>query len=318
MVLPKNIVNADGTLNDRLVMKREILYKGMNGKYVERFYLTEAESYIFKPLTNEQQFGRESWVNEHILAGFPAIFPKILDQSEGNRPELSWMILEDVGSLSHVADEAAMLAVTKLMAWWHSLPVETFVDLPVNGLKPRIEDIISEVRTGKEEWLDTLPKYGMKKAWIQSIFSLIDSFIFSKKQVLSHGDLHAGNFAFATDGRMIVLDWEHAHLNTPHWDLYHVLDLSHPLFPKQMTDGLRRRVLNLYLDEVKVEVNREAFIREYYLFSSLFSMWMLGLIKKDLQADAGIWPRERLENQLQETVRVLSQCTEALYCYEKN
>lgn len=50
-------VNADGTLNDTLVRNREILYIGTNGRHVERFYVSTSESYIFKPLTNDDQEG---------------------------------------------------------------------------------------------------------------------------------------------------------------------------------------------------------------------------------------------------------------------
>ena len=60
--------------------------------------------------------------------------------------------------------------------------------------------------------------------------------------VLSHGDLHLGNYA-AVNGQVKVLDWEHAHLNSRYWDLYHVIDLSHPIFPKEMTTNIRERLL---------------------------------------------------------------------------
>src|SRR4051812_7310168 len=97
MELPKNIVQANGTLNKRLIVKREILHKGMNGRFVERFYLTPTLSYIFKPLTNNRQLGKEVWVHEHILPLFPAIFPKIISYSISENTELNWMILEDLG-----------------------------------------------------------------------------------------------------------------------------------------------------------------------------------------------------------------------------
>jgi hypothetical protein len=34
-----NIVNADGTLNDQNILRRENIYQGVNGRFVERFFI---------------------------------------------------------------------------------------------------------------------------------------------------------------------------------------------------------------------------------------------------------------------------------------
>lgn len=54
-----NIVTVNGTLNDRYILRRENLYQGSNGRFVERFFIDETKSYIFKPLTNNTQLGKE-------------------------------------------------------------------------------------------------------------------------------------------------------------------------------------------------------------------------------------------------------------------
>lgn len=77
-MLPKNIVGRNGSLNDKEILKREIIYQGMNGKNIERFYLSPTESYVFKPLRNNDQLGKELWVNEHLLPLFPKIYPKMV------------------------------------------------------------------------------------------------------------------------------------------------------------------------------------------------------------------------------------------------
>ncbi len=311
MELPNNIVRTNGTLNDQLILKTEILYKGMNGRFVERFYLTPSTSYIFKPLTNNGQLGKEVWVHEHILPYFPAIFPKIISYSISECTDLNWMILEDLGQLSHDFNEESVLGVVKWMAWWHSLPLGKLGNVPLTGLKPRIEEIVADVCVKKDEFYRLLPSLKIEKALIDAIFSQLKRLKLSEKQVLTHGDLHMGNFAIV-DNELKILDWEHTHLNLPHWDLYHLIDMSHPLFPKKITSPLRERILESYLGQVEYEVDREAFINEYFLFASVFSIWMILLIQKDLVENGGKWSAVQLNTQLEETVSSLQQCAAAL------
>ncbi|MCL6573218.1 MAG: aminoglycoside phosphotransferase family protein [Bacillus sp. (in: Bacteria)] len=312
MVLPTTIVLANGTLNDQLILKKETLYKGMNGRFVERFYLTPTKSYIFKPLTNNGQLGKEAWIHEHVLPLFPPIFPKIIAYKISDHPDLNWMILEDLGTLSHEFNEESILDVIKWVAWWHSLPLEKLANIPITGLKPQIEEIVLDIRLMKDEFMALVPGLNVEEKIIEHIYKLLDRNEFSNKLVLSHGDLHSGNFAAVEKG-IVVLDWEHAHLNLAYWDLYHLIDMSHPLFPKKMTSQFRQRVLENYLEQVVVEVERDVFIKEYYLFSAVFSIWMILLIQKDLKVNDGNWSKNQLENQLKETVSSLMQCSYSLY-----
>jgi thiamine kinase-like enzyme len=311
MVMPNNIVRANGKLNEEIILKKEILYKGMNGRFVERFYLTPSTSYIFKPLTNDGQLGKEVWVHEHILPKFPAIFPKIISYSISERTELNWMILEDLGPLSHEFNPKSVMGVIKWVAWWHSLPVEQLGNVPLAGLKPRITEIVTDVFMKKEELYRLLPALNIEQELIDGIFLHLSQLEFLELQVLTHGDLHTGNFAISSN-KVKILDWEHTHLNSPHWDLYHLIDMSHPLFPKEITSPLRVGILESYLDQVKYEVDRAAFIKEYYLFASVFSIWMIFLIQNDLIENDGKWSAVQLQTQLDETVSSLRQCAEAL------
>lgn len=307
MRLPKDLVLAEGKLNERLIFRREVLYTGLNGRNVERFYLTQTESYIFKPLTNNEQLGKEVSVYENILPFFPAIFPKLISFSKNKDPERSWMIFEDVGPLSHVYMEETVFGVVKWIAWWHSLDVEEIGYIPPAGLKPSIGKIVADIQAKKDELLSILK---LEKQ-VRFIFEMLDDFMFSKTMVLSHGDLHVGNYA-VVDSRVVVLDWEYAHLNTPFWDLYHVIDLSHPLYPKTASWELREQALTLYLDEAELEYDRTAFFIEYHLFAAVFSMWMILLIRKDLRSGDRKWPQNQLERQLGETVSSFNQCAEWL------
>ncbi|MEH7074522.1 phosphotransferase [Neobacillus drentensis] len=311
MELPDNMVTANGKLNEQVVLKKEILYKGMNGKFVERFYLTPEKSFIFKPLTNDGQIGKEVWVHEHILSLFPDVYPKIITYSISEHTELNWMIFEDLGSLVHEFNEETAMDVIKWMAWWHSIPVEKLGNVPKTGLKPKIEDIMSEVFLKKVEVYRLLAALDVTWDNIEGIFHHLNIWKLSKKKVLSHGDLHTGNFAIVAN-ELKILDWEHTHLNTPHWDLFHLIDMAHPLFPKKMTSQLRESILASYLSQVEYEVDCAAFIKEYYLFASVFSIWMILLIQKDLVENGGKWSEAQLNNQLDETISSLQQCITAL------
>ncbi|OIK09676.1 hypothetical protein BIV60_23285 [Bacillus sp. MUM 116] len=292
----KKLVLQNGRLNSEKIYKSESLYQGMNGKFVERFYLSEAESYIFKPLTNNGQLGKEVWVYKQVLPELPDIYPKLLGYSVAEELDENWMIFEDLGSLHHDFQEDKILEVVRLMAGWHSLPVDGFVGLPLTGLKPKMEEIILEL-TGK------------KQAVLEKISPLLDGVNFSKKLVLSHGDLHIGNVAMVGE-KVMVLDWEHTHLNTPYWDLYHLLDLSHPIYPRRVSSQFRECAVKTYCEHAGIEA--DTFLKEYYLFSALFSIWMLLLIQSDLDSGQKKWLREQLEVQRDETVATLRDCMRAL------
>ena len=60
-----------------------------------------------------------------------AIYPKIISFSISERTELNWMILEDLGPLSHDFNEESVMGVIKWVAWWHSLPVGKLGNIPL-------------------------------------------------------------------------------------------------------------------------------------------------------------------------------------------
>ncbi|MGG1641630.1 hypothetical protein ACIFQM_10110 [Paenibacillus sp. NRS-1782] len=120
----------------------------------------------------------------------------------------------------------------------------------------------------------------------------------------------------------MVLDWEHAHLNTPLWDVYHLIDMSHPLFPRRMTSDLRICLLDRYLEQLELlgaGLERGAFMQEYGMFAVVFSLWMLLLIESDLRRigtklhiNGDKWSKEQLEAQRGEALACLNQCAAML------
>ncbi|MFB6466929.1 phosphotransferase family protein [Cytobacillus sp. Hz8] len=305
-----SVVLPNGTLNDQKLYKREGIYKGMNGREVERFFLTPNESYIFKPLTNDVQMGKEAWIQDHILVNFPDFYPKILASSNSLVPEKNWLIFEDLGNLNHRFTPDLALAVTKWMIWWHQYPIKNLLHQPLHGLKPSIHEIISQIILNRTKTMAYTKILGLDASFMQSIYDLLETHSFHGALVFSHGDLHLGNYAFVGE-HVMILDWENAHLNLPYWDLYHVIDLAHPLFEKQMSLELRNNILEYYFKQLNPHASLAelySFKKNYYLFSVAFSLWMLLLIQKDLENMDGKWTKEQLEREMSETMSALLQC----------
>jgi len=306
-------VTPAGTLNEQYITSRERLYKGMNGKYVERFTVHTGESYIFKPLTNPAQHGREQWMSRHVLSVLPPIYPALIAASDREiNAEQSWIIYEDLGELVHDSREETMLAAAVHMAEWHTLSVADWTELPRVGQKPPIRDMLNDLLGQKESTADLLSKLEISLSpsdW-NNIAALIHTAEEELPRVLCHGDLHPGNMA-DVNGRLVIIDWEHAHLNTALWDVYHLVDLSHPLFPRTVTPELRERIIDVYLDGLErhsVQVERVSFKRWYSAYAIVFSLWMLRLIDGDLRSADCVWPEEQLQNQWHETAMTLKQC----------
>ncbi|MBY0121442.1 aminoglycoside phosphotransferase family protein [Bacillus sp. S/N-304-OC-R1] len=307
-----SVVWPNGTLNQKAIYRKEEIYQGMNGRFVERFFMNSRESYIFKPLTNSSQIGKEVWIHNHLLAKLPPIFPKIMAYSIDEHTDNNWIIFEDLGKISHRFNEDIAYKVIDLMANWHSIPVENFMSEPLKGPKPFIEEMVQHLFILKQKLQDISVQYGIAEKMLDTIFSMLENHRFSNKKVLSHGDLHQGNYG-QTGKRVVIIDWEHAHINSPYWDLYHFLDISHPDFPKGMNKGLRNLLLEHYF--IKTNLPQEekfSFKQEYFLFSSAFSLWMMLLIQGDLERNASKWPKTQLIGQMSETITNLIQCGEEL------
>lgn len=298
-----------GRLDERKVYKIEPVYQGMNGRFVERFYINPAQSYIFKPLTHDDQIGKELWVHNHVLKQLPSVYPKLLAYSID--PDSHWIIFEDLGTIDHQFSEESVLGVTKLIADWHKIPGDIFHEFPQKGPKPFIEKVVEHLREHKDEVKTLASRHQISASFIESLLFQLDNTSFKHPGVLSHGDLHSGNFGYSGE-RLVIIDWEHAHLNSPYWDLYHLLDISHPIFPRKISKNLRNAALELYMNESGHYINptlRHIFKQGYYLFSSAFSLWMLLLIEADLERNEAKWSNEQLTQQLSETISSFKQCS---------
>lgn len=312
---PERWVTSEGILDEQQIIGRQKLYQGMNGRHVERFTVHTGETYIFKPLTNPAQYGRERWMYKHVMPQLPPVYPQLITASNQEAaPEQSWMIYEDMGQLEHSLCESTMMLAAAHMAEWHALPVGAWQELPRVGHKPSIRDMLHELQQHQPATDALLGRldFSLSASDWDRLAMLILTAEDELSLVLCHGDLHPGNVA-EVEGRLVILDWEHAHLNTPLWDVYHLLDLSHPLFPRTMTPELRARVMKVYLDKLEslgVQVEQGSFTTWYGAYAIVFSLWMLRLIDGDLRNPNCVWPHEQLRNQWHETAATLEQCIE--------
>lgn len=260
-----------------------------------------------------------------------------IQPSPGSTHSGCWLILEDIGELNHRHTEQVLLEMAELIAQWHRIPLANIAELPVQGQKPPLSIVREEVLQHWEQAIQLLFRSVQEssissagKGSNQSRSYVPDQQQLNRLQidlrhfqpdtasVLSHGDLHAGNYGMNPQGRLIVLDWEHAHAALPYWDLYHLLDMSHPLFPRRMNRTLRRLVLQRYVqsncqqsDPGKgCSLDSGEFYRDYYRFAILYSLWMLLLIERDLQQPKALWPHSQLLAQRRETIEHLLQCIE--------
>lgn len=318
----EQVVSADGYLIPHNLSFRESLYQGMNGRHVERFKLaSDAEtSYIFKPVTQAGQAEREVWVYENVLPMLPEIYPRLLARSLD--PAAGWMIYEDLGPLSHDHGPEDLNTVIEAMAQWHRLPTDSWIGARLVPPKPRVEAMAGELLQQEAKVAGFMKELHLPGRLLGDIAEISSGLGRNHVPlVLSHGDLHAGNYT-RIEGRLYVLDWEHVHLNTPYWDLYHVLDMSHPIFPRKaplthkVRDRLLRRYWQLYAPRSS-DASGRIFAREYYLFAMVFSLWMLLLIDKDLSHGGGPWSSDQLRIQQEETKYSVRSCACSLMDSDK-
>jgi thiamine kinase-like enzyme len=306
------LVLPNGKLDKRLVASREILYTSPGGKAVERFTFddgTVRRSFIFKPLTNDGLAGREDWVQRYLLPLVPLRFPRMLSISDTRDPDRYWSFFEDLGTLSHRHDAGVLTRAAELVRRLHRLPPSLLTE-PFSPQKPLLAEVADCVIVHNERLAELLVRFGMPVTVVDGLVRLLLEGLasFEDETVICHGDLHMGNVA-EKDGEIIILDWEHVHLNSIYWDLFNLLDMTHPDFRRTMSPATRVAVLDAYLTERRSEGwqgDALRFCRHYYFYAAMYAAWMLLLIEDDLAA--GRWNPEGLTAQRSETFAALESC----------
>jgi thiamine kinase-like enzyme len=239
--------------------------------------------------------GKEQWVHHRLLANTAIPYPQLLAASEHLVPETYWTIFEDLGELNHHLNEQDYMAAARIIPLWHVIPVEK-VPKEYRGDKPGLTQAIESIKQHWNKVSSSLQLLKMDLRQINLLFGIVDSAInlADQETVISHGDLCFGNIGVVND-KLFVLDWEFVHRNSAFWDLYCLLDMTHPLMRKTMNNKLRNQVLSAYLEEREVlglKPVHISFKTDYVIFSTVYSIWMLLLIEQDLQSN--IWDKSGL------------------------
>ncbi len=255
--------------------------------------------FICKRILSSASVANERWLQEQVFPTLqPGIrCPRILNQ----RGE--WAVYEDYGSLTESFAASTRLEVAKNLARLHTFAAD---HLPEVGLShtPVIQEIIyhgcpDQKNSGDFSAENPFPD------WLHR--ACVNNPLVFEPPVLCHGDMHPANSGYATD-QLVLIDWEYAHYDLPHWDLYCLLDMTSPDFPMGSNPQMRSQVLNAYLSE-REELGHplsDSFVEDYFLYTATYSWWILGLIERDLAA--GRHGVASLYRQRQETREVLEDC----------
>lgn len=337
----KQAITANVLLDDHYVSEQEVIYTSLHGTNIERFRLkANQQSYILKRLPVHQEQYRELWVYKHIMPLLPDQYPQLIayathdwnDDLSGDantdqddkRYTSSWIVMEDVGEIQHVHHEQTLINVIDQIANYHQISTSSIYNMPTEGQKPSItvlqQQLLSQWDDIHQLMQDRVQQGKTHTDWLPLMSQLkqaIQQSEWNQSTVLCHGDLHAGNYGVTPTGRLMILDWEHCHLNIPLWDLYHMIDLSHPLFPRAMNTHLRIRLLSRYWEQqVNPLQSKSYMIKQYSVFAIIFSSWMLLLIERDLQMKQPIWTHAQLYVQQDEVWEHLEQCIQLWQSYK--
>jgi hypothetical protein len=317
--LIRRIVGEDGQLaEDYKFLSREVIYRGRNGKAVERIavpYDKGTLSLIFKPLTFNESIGREIWAVENLLPALPAIrYPALLGVSDDRDPERYWMVYEDLGKLEHKFDAETYVEAARLAPHWHMLPLAA-VPMDFEGHTPKVEHIQGILLEARDELPQVLGELGLRQshaAYIDDVVLRIDPAELHGETVVCHGDFNPLNIA-RSGGELTILDWEYAHRNSVYWDLYNLLDITSPAYRRPVADRLARTaVLDAYAHQ-RSQLGRpvaDGFALGYHRYCLVYCVWLLLLIGRDLEH--GRFDRSSLLQQRDETAAILKEAVD--YC----
>ncbi|MFC5530218.1 phosphotransferase family protein [Cohnella yongneupensis] len=284
----------------------ESVYVAMDGRNVSRIRAPDGRRFIRKPVPADSA---ERWIYENVLSGLPVHYPRLLESPVAGGEAVESLWFEDLGALTHNYDLSLALRVVRYVAYWHNYATEPGRLASLCGLKPTYDQMANEVLAMQRLLTGMADKHGIDRSRLARFYREIEETRLTDAPVLSHGDLHVGNYA-CVNGQTYVLDWEHAHLNVRYWDLFHLIDLTHPLYPRSVSPEWRETLLRAYYDESErlgLPVDRITFELEYRLFAGVFSLWMLGLIEQDLLNPDCVWPKSRLQTQASETADIIGQ-----------
>lgn len=315
-------LNVDGMIReDAIISVQQIMPGGeTSGVLVERLIMGQPEMCVIRKTTADMALAaREVGLYAEVLPQLPPIYPRLLSYTASEENGTATLVYEDVGAIDYSLDEQLALELIGHMARWHALPTAGLPLGSERGPRPDYEELAAELimalgwswrpesSNGEEQKV-----FGVNADLVKRVYDIAKQQPPVIKYVLSHGDLHAGSYGRSATGGLVVLNWAHLHRNSPYWDLYHMLDMPSPTVARAIDDAAWERLLTAYWQQAGdvVPAEQEKFLREYSLFSAVFSLWILQEIEHKLASDGEPQVREQLLQERDIAVAAFRRCAE--------
>ncbi|MEX2414955.1 MAG: phosphotransferase [Paenibacillaceae bacterium] len=306
------IVKLDGQLDASCISYKETIYTSKSGKHVERF-IHHGISYIYKPCTAAAA-RIERWAQQYLIPSIEGVkVPYLLASGGTEDPKLDWIIYEDLGPLIHCNNPDDIIRAAEIIPSWHRLPTD-WVPRSMIGHSPSYTEVLKAISREQANVNGILAANGISPSDISSWWTQLPNWeqFIQDHQRVSHGDYYPLNIAFRAQ-ESIVLDWEFVHVNSVYWDLYSLMDITSHRYPRIPLSHVEREAALLQywtsMGSVTPTEPDNDFIRGYYAFASVYSVWILTLIELDLRQTVFI---DSLRRQQEETLMVFQQCMRGL------
>lgn len=314
--MDERIFLESGKVRDGIPHVREVIYVGRNGQKVERIQVDingAMTSFIYKPLTNYPNIGKEVWLQENLHFRIPEVhIPQILYYSQALEPEKEWMVFEDLGELEHNFSGEMMLKTSEFIPYWHLLPTSLLPE-EFEGHSPRINEIQSFILSKDVQVRQIFKTLGFLDDHITYFYEdILRQDQLELETVISHGDLYPLNIA-EVNHTIFIFDWEYVHTNSVFWDLYSLMDITSPQYKRLViTQESRLAILDRYISvrENLQSPTHSNFIDNYHKYSALYSVWLLLLIEEDIAQER--FEKSALLRQYKETLEILKSVFEYL------
>ncbi|CAH1202087.1 hypothetical protein PAECIP111891_01928 [Paenibacillus allorhizoplanae] len=307
--MEEEIFLESGKVRDGIPHEREVIYVGRNGQKVERIQVNVDDamtSFIYKPLTNYPNKGKEVWLQANLFVRIPEVnIPKILYFSQALEPEKEWMVFEDLGELEHSFSWDMMLKTSEFIPYWHVLPTKVLPE-EFEGHTPKTKEIQSFILAKDMQTKQLFKSLGILDDQCTYFYEdILHQDQLENEIVISHGDLYPLNIA-EVNNQVYIFDWEYAHTNSVFWDLYTLMDITSPQYRRLVIEqNSRLAILARY---ISVRENLQSptqgnFIMDYHKYSALYSVWLLLLIEEDIAQEK--FEKSALLRQYNETLEIL-------------
>lgn len=276
------------------------------GRTVQRFNISDDESFIFKKVEGEQ-VQKEIWVTENILPHTRMLYPKVMEH-KGN-----CAVFEDLGEIQHPYDHTHLTDIVDVLSSLHNLPV----DLVNKTFYSRFHSISDMLVLFNQNF--SLFTEVFKDLNAVETFNNVSNLVLNEceniepLQVISHGDFHIENICIKNDD-LYVLDWELFCITDCYSDLFNLLDMTNPYFTWEISNEKRIEILKKYYDKKNINhITFEDFYSEYLLYAILYSFQFILYIENDRITNN--YPIHLLDKQLLNIYRNINNC---LLAYNKN